>query len=177
MVKCFGWNPGGEEKITHKLVSTCMTILTILTVLIIAVFSTPYLFGFRVFAVVSGSMEPVYHVGALIFTEQVTPEEIHTGDCITYTYGSNTVTHRVIRVDRKHGDFITQGDANSTVDDPVSFSRLVGKTMDFSIPLLGYLVIWLKRTNDKLIFFLAMVVILLIIVNGVLFHKKENHKE
>ncbi len=54
MVKCFGWNPGGEEKITHKLVSTCMTIPTILTVLIIGVFSTPYLFGFRVLPLSAG---------------------------------------------------------------------------------------------------------------------------
>lgn len=176
-MKCFEWNLGGKGKIAHKLISAGMTLLTVLSVLIICVFSIPYLFGFRVYAVVSGSMEPVYHVGALIFTEQVTPEEIHAGDCITYTFGSNTVTHRVVRVDKKHGDFITRGDANNTVDYPVSFSRLVGKTMNFSIPLLGYLVIWLKQTNGKLFFVLAMAAILLVVVNRGLFHNSEKRNE
>ena len=41
------------------------------------------LLGFKVFTVLSGSMEPAYHVGALIYVKEVDYRELESGDVIT----------------------------------------------------------------------------------------------
>lgn len=120
-------------------------------------FALPRILGWQVYAVASGSMEPAYPVGALIFTHGASPEDVSPGDCITYWQGEITVTHRVISVDEKRRQFITKGDANPMEDGPVSFECLVGKTALFYLPWLGYFSIWLKRAGRwwTLLLFLA----------------------
>lgn len=56
------------------------------------------LLGFSPYAVLSGSMEPAYHVGDLIYVEKVAPEEIKVGDPITFVLNDDLVaaTHRVV---------------------------------------------------------------------------------
>lgn len=102
------------------------------------------LLGIRIYAVASGSMEPAYQVGGLIFVRKTEPEKIREGDCITYLFQEKTITHRVQRIDRDRRVFLTKGDGNAAQDAPVPFSALVGKASSFAVPLLGYGVIWLK---------------------------------
>ena len=55
------------------------------------------LIGLRVFSVLSGSMEPTYHVGALIYVKNVDYTELESGDVITYMLDEDTVaTHRIV---------------------------------------------------------------------------------
>lgn len=124
-----------------------MTLSIVLLLAITAIFSVPHLLGMNVYAVASGSMEPAYPVGSLVFSRQVEPGEVEEGDCITYLYGDNTITHRVVTVDLENERFITKGDANQEEDTPVAFGRLVGKTSPFFLPFLGYLVISLKSIH------------------------------
>lgn len=105
----------------------------------------------------SGSMEPSYPVGSLVFTHWEPPGAIRVGDCITYAYGEDTVTHRVVRVDEEKRRFVTKGDANAVEDRPVDFSRLVGRTEPFCLPYLGYFVIWLK--NGGGVFLLGVLIL------------------
>lgn len=57
------------------------------------------LLGFSPYAVLSGSMEPAYHVGALIYVEKAAPEEIKVGNPITFVPNDDLVaaTHRVVQ--------------------------------------------------------------------------------
>ena len=59
--------------------------------------------GFTPYAVLSGSMEPAFHVGSLIYVKSVDPEDIKVGDAITFRLsGEDTAaTHRVIEIDRE----------------------------------------------------------------------------
>lgn len=96
--------------------------------------------GYQVFNVVSGSMEPTYSVGDLIYVKSVDPDAVKVGDPITFVLNENLVvaTHRVIRVDAENRHFYTKGDANETADAaPVHFNNLIG-VPKFSIPKLGY---------------------------------------
>ena len=78
----------------------------------------PRLMGMQVFTVLSGSMEPVYHTGSLIYVRDVDPMEIQPGQVITFMLDEDTVaTHRVVEVvpdeiDRSVLRFRTKGDAN-----------------------------------------------------------------
>ncbi len=98
------------------------------------------LVGYRVFNVVSGSMEPTYSVGDLIYVKAVNVNDIKEGTPITFVLNEDLVvaTHRVIKVDAENQRFYTKGDANDTADAaPVHFNNVLG-VPQFSIPLLGY---------------------------------------
>lgn len=98
------------------------------------------LVGYQVFNVISGSMEPEYSVGDLIYVKDVNPNDIKVGTPITFVLNEDLVvaTHRVVEIDAENQHFYTKGDANETVDStPVHFNNVIG-VPKFSIPLLGY---------------------------------------
>ena len=102
------------------------------------------LVGLKPFVVLSGSMEPTYHVGSLIYVKPVDYQELQAGDPITYMISEETVvTHRIVEVlpDETDPDamwYVTQGDANTTPDSSaVHYKNVIGKAV-FSIPYLGY---------------------------------------
>lgn len=102
------------------------------------------LVGLQPFVVLSGSMEPTYHVGSLIYVKDVDYKTLKVGDPITYLVSDDTVvTHRIIEVlvDEEDPDtirYFTQGDANDVADGTsVHYKNIIGKPV-FSIPYLGY---------------------------------------
>ncbi len=104
--------------------------------------------GWRVDAVVSGSMEPCLKVGSLVVTRPVNPEAIIVGDIITFkptTIGETTITHRVISIGKASPlYFITKGDANGR-HDPFSVpARNVAGKICFHVPYMGYFTEFLK---------------------------------
>lgn len=103
--------------------------------------------GYQVFNVISGSMEPTYSVGDLIYVKSVDPDAVKVGDPITFVLNENLVvaTHRVIRIDAENRHFYTKGDANETADaSPVHFNNLIG-IPTFCIPKLGYVSDFVQR--------------------------------
>lgn len=118
----------------------------------------PKIFGYNVYAVLTGSMTPAYSVGSVIFVQKCSSEEIAVGDVITFRLGTgtdNVMTHRVVEIDREAGTFLTKGDANDAVDsEPVRFERLIGKVV-FGIPGIARLSEFLNTTAGKAVTFIA----------------------
>lgn len=117
------------------------TILVVIVVVIALLLVGARVFGLQVYAVLSGSMEPTYHVGSVIYVEPVDPSEIQVGDPITFVMNEEltVATHRVVRIDAENSHFYTKGDANENPDAaPVHFNNLLGKPI-FTIPYLGYI--------------------------------------
>ena len=118
-------------------------------VMVAAVFTylAPH-FGWRVDAVLTGSMEPELKVGSLVVTCSVEPKDVELGDIITFrqnTAGKNPISHRVIGiVGNSPSYFETKGDANGSPDPfKVSARNLIGKIC-FHIPSVGYFTEFLK---------------------------------
>lgn len=138
--------------------------LTILLALMFIMFSLLVgcrLIGLNPYSVMSGSMEPTYHVGSLIYVQTVDTNTIKVGDPITFENSDNSmiVTHRVVSIDTTNQRFYTKGDANNSQDQsPVSFSKVIGHPM-FSIPLLGYVAVFVSTFLGKslVIVFLALI--------------------
>jgi len=110
--------------------------------------ASPLVAGYRPVVVLSGSMEPTYHVGSVIYYKQAPFEAIAEGDPVTFRVGEDgaLVTHRVVEKREDTQEFVTKGDANETADpSPVAFRSIVGKAAGFTIPYAGYLVTWGKR--------------------------------
>ena len=86
-------------KIIKKVWNAITTVLVILIVILAILLVGVRLAGFRVFTVLSGSMEPTYHVGSLIYVKDVDYRQLEAGDVITFMLDENTVaTHRIIQV-------------------------------------------------------------------------------
>lgn len=107
--------------------------------------------GLKPFVVLSGSMEPNYHVGSLIYVKEVDYRELQVGDAITYLLSQDTVvTHRIVEIlqDEEEPEtlrFFTKGDANEFADgSSVHYKNIIGKPV-FSIPYLGYLSDYIQR--------------------------------
>lgn len=103
------------------------------------------LVGLHVFTVLSGSMEPEYHTGALIYVKEVDHTELEEGDVITYMLSQDMVaTHRIVGIVPDDEDpsiirYRTKGDANEAEDATlVHYQNVIGKPV-FTIPYLGYI--------------------------------------
>ena len=123
-----------------KIWDVVSTVLVSLVVVFAVLLMGSRMMGYQVFNVISGSMEPTYSVGDLIYVKAVDPDSVQVGDPITFVLNEDLVvaTHRVIRIDAENRHFYTKGDANETADAaPVHFNNLIG-VPKFSIPLLGY---------------------------------------
>lgn len=142
-----------------RIAAVLMFIAIGMMALLSAVLIVPKIFGVQVFAVATGSMEPSYHVGSLVFTKKTAPEKIKQGDCITYQWEGETITHRVIRVENEKKQFITQGDQNEFEDPAVPFTSLIGATSEFSIPVLGYFVLWVHQIQYQILILIFSVVL------------------
>lgn len=151
----------GKLKSIWNVTSTIIVVLVVIfAVLLVGV----RLFGIQVFSVISGSMEPEYHVGSLIYVKDVDPSEIKVGDVITYVLPNETPsTHRVIQIDTEKQRFYTKGDANETADGaPVHFKNLIGIPI-FKIPYLGYIAYFIQNPPGMYIGVAAGAILLILV--------------
>ena len=109
------------------------------------------LVGLRTFTVLSGSMEPTYHTGSLIYVKNVDAAKLSEGTVITFMLDENTVaTHRIVGVVPDEDEpgvvrYRTKGDANDVEDGGlVHYKNIIG-TPVFSIPKLGYLANYIQH--------------------------------
>lgn len=127
------------------------TVLTVVFVLLAVALVGMRLFGFQVFTVLSGSMEPMYHVGSLIYVKEVDYHDLKSGDVITYMLSEDTVsTHRIVEVvpDEDEPEVLryqTKGDANEATDGTLVHYKNVIGTPVFTIPYLGYVADFIQK--------------------------------
>jgi len=112
--------------------------------------------GWEFNAVLSGSMEPVLHVGGLIVTRPVDAAELRVGDIISFKVpgGDTPVCHRIVEVRSEGGvlSFITKGDANDSLDpNPVLAEAVKGKEI-FYLSYVGYLTYFEKFAKTQIDF-------------------------
>ncbi|MCI8949659.1 MAG: signal peptidase I [Lachnospiraceae bacterium] len=129
-----------------KIWNGATTVLVGLVVILAVLLAGVRVVGLTPYTILSGSMEPQYPVGALIYVKKTAPESIQAGDNITFILNEELVvaTHQVYKVDLENQQFYTQGIANKDPEgniihdgSPVHFNNLIGKPI-FCIPGLGY---------------------------------------
>ena len=103
-------------------------------------------FGYRIFCVITGSMEPQYTVGDIIISKEKKPEEFKIGDTLVYMgkqqeYNGKIITHEIIKIEQDENGkykFHTKGIAN-TVEDPVVEENQAYGVVMYSTKLLTFL--------------------------------------
>ena len=138
--------------------------------------------GLQPFVVLSGSMEPKYHVGSLIYVKDVDYKELKVGDPITYMVSDDTVvTHQIIEVlvDENDPDtirYFTQGIANDVPDGvSVHYKNIIGKPV-FSIPYLGYVSNYIQKPPGMYVAIAAAAVLVLLVFLPDIFSDDKNKK-
>lgn len=166
-------------KIILKSVSYMIIIVVVsLAILLVGV----KMFGFKIYTVLSGSMEPEYRVGSLIYVVDTNINELDVGDVITFNVTNKVVaTHRIVEIeDDLNGiKFRTKGDANDFIDENyVESSNVIGTPM-FMIPYLGYVASFMQTKSGKFITIgiSILLIIIVIVIDSIIDNKKEKIKE
>ena len=136
------------------------------------------LLGYQPMAILSGSMEPNYNVGGLVFINtNVSPEDMTVGDVIAFRRDEDTiVTHRIYAIE--DNAFITKGDNNEIIDAaPVSFDTMIGQAW-LHIPHIGTLMSNLRTIKGAAVAAIVLaLLIVLFVVPILLAPPKEKKKE
>lgn len=163
-----------QMKTIWKIFLNSILILFVLVGVILVFSILPIKGNYKIFSVMSGSMEPKLPVGSLIL---VKPTNVYEkGDIITYksTQKKNDfTTHRIHEIKEENGirSYVTKGDANNDPDfEHVTGDRVVGKERAV-VALLGY-PLWFVKTLPGLII-LIIIPALIIIYDEVDKIKKE----
>lgn len=157
------------NKSLKKIWNVISTILVALVVLLALLLVGARVVGLQVFTVLSGSMEPTYHTGSLIYVKKVDPYTIEEGQPITFMLNENTIaTHRVVGIVPDEEDptvirFRTKGDANDAEDGGLVHYKNVIGTPAFSIPYLGYVADYIQHPPGMYVAISAGAVLLLLV--------------
>lgn len=127
------------------------------------------IFGYKVFVVISGSMEPNIHVGDIVITKNVDASDIKVGDVITFNNDKYTITHRVIDIIQNEEIYYkTKGDHNSVADkDLIKYNNIEG-VCKFRIEKIGIIFM-----HSKAIIRAIIIVCILYLIFKIIDRKKE----
>jgi signal peptidase len=117
--------------------------------------AVPMIFGKGCAVVMTGSMEPNIPIDALIFIDET--DNYQVGDVVVINKtGYNPVVHRIVSIE--NDEVITKGDANNTVDEPVTLSNLNGKVIGY-IPYVGLVINYIKTPLGSLTLILVFLLL------------------
>lgn len=153
----------------RKIANGLSTVVMVLVVLLALTLVGGWLFGMQTYAVLSGSMEPAYPTGALLYVRKVDPADIQPGQVITFLLDEHTVaTHRVVEVipDPEEAGiyrYRTKGDANEAADAGLVHCKNVLGTPVACVPYLGYVITWIQNPPGTYVAISAAAVLLLLV--------------
>lgn len=144
-----------------KIIGQFILCLILIFFILLNIFSmnNKSLFGFRIYRVISGSMQPALQIGDVIIVKK--SNNYAERDIITYSNGLTTITHRIIAIN--NDEVITKGDANEVDDKPINKEQIVGKFF-FRISNFSLFSIILSKNVIYLIMIFLLVLIFLLVI-------------
>jgi len=145
--------------LTKTVIITLIVIITTIAIRAM-VFKKYDLFGFRMYLIMSGSMEPTIHISdAVIAKEQKIYKE---GDIIAFDYDGVTTVHRITKIYHE-GDkclYQTKGDNNNTIDKGIhKEEQVIGKII-LRIPKVGNIMVFIQK--NFIVVAIGLITILLV---------------
>lgn len=138
------------------------------------------IFNFRMFTVVTGSMEPKYKIGDVLIAKEVEPEDIKVGDTISYlgtrnSFKDKVITHQVVGIEKVDNKiyFRAKGLANMVEDPIVSSDQLYGKVIYKSL-IVSFIY---KIVSTSIGFYLFIIIPVLIIISSEIITTLVNKEE
>lgn len=140
----------------NPVAAICSALGTLLLIIIVVAclpLTVPKVFGYEMYTVISGSMEPSIPTGSLVYIKDMEPQDVADGDVIAFYGGHDSnaiITHRVVKNRVVMGEFVTKGDANEKEDmNPIPYMNFLGR-VELSIPVVGELAQMLTSMEGKI---------------------------
>lgn len=115
---------------------------------VIAIWFALGVFPIRPAVIYSGSMRPSIEVGDIVIVAQKNPSLLQVGDVISYRVKDSPIptVHRLITIegDGSYQAFITKGDDNNHLDQPIKPEQVMGKVV-LKIPRVGWASIAIRK--------------------------------
>lgn len=162
-----------EKKIFRIVFKVIYQIIVIICLILAAVIimqkvtdSNRSIAGYRIFRVITGSMEPEYDVGEVVISKEVPAKDIKVGDDIVYSgrygeYSGKIIMHSVIAIDKDENgnyNFHVKGLHSSSVEDPqIKESQIYG-VVKYKSKILT--VLYKLATNIYTVFVIILVLVL-----------------
>lgn len=105
------------------------------------------LFNYKMIAIGSDSMNPIYYRGDAVIYEKVKPDDINKGDILVFEYNHSVITHRVISITKKNDQlfFQTKGDNNANADVELTSGENVLGKVKYIVKYIGYPTVWINE--------------------------------
>lgn len=171
------------SKHLKKIWNAITWVLVALVLILALLLAGGRLIGMQALTVLSGSMEPTYHVGSLIYVKSVDYKDLEPGDVITFMLSEDTLaTHRIVAVVPDEEDpetlrYRTKGDANAAEDGSLVHYKNVVGTPVFTIPYLGFVANYIQNPPGTYIAICGGAVLLLLLFIPDLLSSDEPEKD
>lgn len=175
-------------RILYKIVNAIVIFLVISFILVVFLqrFSNNKLsfFNYRMFTVISGSMEPRYNIGDVLVSKEVEPSEIKVGDTISYlgksgSFKDKIITHEVVEINKdENGDYIFHSKGlTNIVEDPIVYESQLYGVVKYRFVTLSLIY---KIVGTKIGFYLFIILPLIFVIGNefisVLLAKEEKRR-
>lgn len=145
-----------------------MVMLAAMAVIGLGTSVVPRVLGLHSYAIVSGSMEPTYPTGSLVYTKPIAGAEVQPGAVVAFWRGEDVVVHRALENNTAESELVTKGDANEEPDvRPVPYANVLGEVVA-SVPGVGYVLMGFADTAGKLVLGWILLMALAFCVVGVI---------
>ena len=98
------------------------------------------IFKYKLIAIMSDSMSPVYSRGDAVVYEKIDAKDLKIGDILAFQKDDMIITHRIVEIWKKNGKyyFATKGDNNDVIDDfKTSENNVLGR-VQYILKYVGY---------------------------------------
>lgn len=121
------------------------------SILIVLVILVAGIGNYKLIAIASNSMKPLYGRGDAVVYEKIKPEDFKIGDILVYQKDNIVVTHRIIKIWKtgREYSFVTKGDNNNVSDYYMPKSNDVLGKVKFSLKYIGYPTVLLNEQFGK----------------------------
>ena len=142
-------------KIAYKILISICIFLVIINIL--SHFNISF-FGFRIYRIASGSMEPYLKVNDIIIIKKSNNYKVN--DIITYKTDKEYITHRIVEIN--DDEIVTKGDYNNTEDKPIKKTDIIGKLF-YKFKYFGFICYFFSKPKTLILAFIIGIVITILI--------------
>ena len=127
--------------------------------------------GYRIFRVITGSMEPEYGVGEVVISKEIDPKNIKVGDDIVYLgrygeYNGKIIMHNVVEIETDSNgnlNFHAKGLQSNSVEDPLIKADQIYGVVKYKSKILT--VLYKLATNIYSVFIIISILVLNVFIS------------
>lgn len=123
----------------------------VLVIAVVLVILISGLFKYKLIAVATNSMNPIFYRGDAVMIEYKKPNEVELGDILAYEHKGIIITHRIVEITEDNGKlyFATKGDANEIADPYITPQEDVIGKVDYVVKYIGFPTVWTKELMER----------------------------